>query len=44
MAVWGARLERDGQYHTSLRRVFAALEGRQIGLDFLLLGVEAYPP
>ena len=43
MAVWGARLERDGQYHTSLRRVFAALEGRQIGLDFLLLGVEAYP-
>ena len=43
MAVWGARLERDGQYHTSLKRVFAALEGRQIGFDFLLLGVEAYP-
>ena len=43
MAVWGARLERDGQYHTSLKRVFDALEGRQIGFDFLLLGVEAYP-
>ena len=43
MAVWSARLERDGQYHTSLKRVFDALEGRQIGFDFLLLGVEAYP-
>ena len=43
MAVWGARLERDGQYHTSLKRVFDALEGRQIVFDFLLLGVEAYP-
>ena len=43
MAAWNARLERDGQYHTSLKRVFDALEGRQIGFDFLLLGVEAYP-
>ena len=43
MTVWSAHLERDGQYHTSLKRVFAALEGRQIGFDFLLLGVEAYP-
>lgn len=43
MAAWNARLERDGQYHTSLKRVFDALEGRQLDFDFLLLGVEAYP-
>lgn len=43
MAVWSARLAGDGRSHTFLKRVFAALEGRQLNFDFLLLGVEACP-
>ena len=43
MAVWSAVLTRDGRFHTSLKRVFDALEGRQRHWDFLLLGVEACP-
>ena len=30
MAVWSARLAGDGRSHTFLKRVFAALEGRQL--------------
>ena len=43
MAVWIARLERDGRYHTFLGRVFDALEDRQRDYHFLLAVVEAYP-
>ena len=43
MSIWSAVLEKDGQCHTSLGRVFDALEGRQRDYNFLLVGVEAYP-
>ena len=43
MAAWSAVLEKDGQYHTFLGRVFDALEDRQRDYHFLLAGVEAYP-
>ena len=43
MAAWSAVLEKDGQYHTFLGRVFDALEDRQRDYNFLLMGVEAYP-
>lgn len=43
MAAWSAVLEKDGQYHTFLGRVFDALEDRQRGYHFLLMEVEAYP-
>ena len=43
MSAWIARLERDGQYHTFLGRVFDSLENRQRNYNFLLAGVEAYP-
>lgn len=43
MSIWSAILEKDGQCHTFLGRVFDALEGRQRDYNFLLVGVEAYP-
>lgn len=43
MSIWSAVLEKDGQCHTFLGRVFDALEGRQRDYNFLLVGVEAYP-
>ena len=43
MAAWSAVLEKDGQYHTFLGRVFDGLEDRQRDYHFLLAGVEAYP-
>lgn len=43
MAVWSAVLEKDGQAHTFLGRVFDALENQQVHYNFLLVGIEAYP-
>ena len=43
MAAWSAVLEKDGQYHTFLGRVFDVLEDRQRNYNFLLAGIEAYP-
>ena len=43
MAAWSAVLRGDGQPHTLLGRVFDALEDRQRGCNFLLVGIEAYP-
>ena len=43
MEIWSATLRGDDRPHTFLGRVFAALEGRQRGYDFLLAGVEACP-
>ena len=34
MSIWSAVLEKDGQCHTFLGRVFDALEGRPAGLQF----------
>ena len=43
MSAWSAVLEKDGQAHTLLGRVFDSLENRQRNYNFLLAGVEAYP-
>lgn len=43
MAAWSAVLEKDGQYHTFLGRVFDALEDRQRDYHFCWRGSKLTP-